>query len=99
MEFDDLRKQLYNIEEKKKMINESVLPEDQPPGGLSEISKIEHLMECDRTKIDFRNEVQSLLIHEENFQRPRLQLLMNTVYIPKLNVKSFSAYIYGGEND
>ena len=54
-------------------------------------------MQCDRTLVDFKSEIRSLYIHEENFQRPRLANLVNSIYIPKLKVKSFAAYLYGGE--
>lgn len=62
------------------------------------MSKATIVMDCDRTLIDFKNEVRSLYVHEEFFQRPRLSMLVNNVYIPKLKAKSFAAFLYGGES-
>lgn len=42
--------------------------------------------------------MRSLYIHEDYFQRPRLSLLINNVYIPKFKAKSFAAFLYGGES-
>ena len=36
-------------------------------------------------------------MHEETFQRPRLEKLVNNIYVPKLKVKSFASYVYSGE--
>lgn len=54
-------------------------------------------MQCDRTLVDFKNEIRSLYIHESDFTRPRLAYLINNIYIPKFKAKSFAAYLYGGE--
>ena len=56
-------------------------------------------MNCDRTLIDFKSEIRSLYLHEQDFQRPRLQQILNSVYIPKLKTKSFAGYVYAGENN
>ena len=56
-------------------------------------------MSCDRTLIDFKSEIRSLYIHEQDFHRPRLQQILNSVYIPKLKTKSFAGYVYAGENN
>ena len=66
---------------------------------MSEIKRVDFLMSCDRTLIDFKSEIRSLYIHEQDFQRPRLQQILNSVYIPKLKTKSFAGYVYAGENN
>lgn len=38
-------------------------------------------------------------MHEHYVTRPRLAMLTNNIYIPKMKVKAFANYIYGGEND
>lgn len=70
-----------------------------PPQTLTDIKRVEYLMSCDRTLIDFKSEIRSLYIHEQDFQRPRLQQILNSVYIPKLKTKSFAGYVYAGEDN
>ena len=70
----------------------------QPPKTVLDIEKIQFIMNADRTPIDFQCEIQSLFKHEEHFARPRLQFLVNNIYIPKFKAKAFSSYIYGGES-
>jgi hypothetical protein len=69
-----------------------------PPSTVSDIRRVEFLMDCDRTMIDFKSEIKSLYLHEQDFQRPRLNMIVNQIYIPKLKAKSFAAYLYAGEN-
>jgi len=57
------------------------------------------MIDLNRTTIDFDNEIRSISKHEEVFTRPRLSVVMNNIYIPKFKVKSFSSYMYGGENN
>lgn len=101
-EFDEIKKQLFQIEEKQKeetFGNEDHGIEMGVPKTISDIKKIDQILECDRTLIDFRNEIKSLVIHEDNFMRPRLEKIINNVYLPKLKAKSFGAFLYGGETD
>lgn len=62
-------------------------------------SKLEIMMKCDRTEVDFSRETESMRIHEEVFARPRLTKLVHNIYIPKFKCKAFSSYLYGGENE
>ena len=68
-----------------------------PPKFLTDVKKVDVLMGCDRTAIDFKREIRSMFVHEQTFERRRLATLVNSVYIPKLKAKSFSAYLYSGE--
>jgi hypothetical protein len=56
------------------------------------------LLKCDRTLIDFKSEIRSLYIHEQTFERARLETLVKKIYIPKFKAKSFAAYMYAGES-
>lgn len=47
--------------------------------------------------IDFQSEISSLRKHEEFFTRPRLQCIVNHLYIPKLKAKVFCSSMYAGE--
>lgn len=69
------------------------------PLKLSEMSKAELLLNTDRTAFTFDNEIRSLVVHEHYVTRPRLSMLTNNVYIPKLKAKAFANYIYGGETN
>jgi hypothetical protein len=40
---------------------------------MTDINNVDHLMTCDRTLIDFKQEIRSLYMHEQSFERPRLQ--------------------------
>jgi hypothetical protein len=53
----------------------------------------------DRTKINFDNELNSLEMHAKNITRPRLSMIINNIYIPKLKAKSFASFLYAGETD
>ena len=54
-------------------------------------------MQCDRTLIDFKQEIRSMYLHEQTFDRSRLQQIVKKIYIPKLKVKGFASYMYAGE--
>ncbi len=68
-----------------------------PPKFLTDMKKVDVLMGCDRTSIDFKHEIRSLFVHEQTFDRRRLAGLLNNVYIPKLKAKGFASYFYAGE--
>jgi len=99
-----MKKELFDLKGQKATINttrgEREVEGDQliPPPTLSEIKRVDYLMNCDRTLIDFKAEIRALYLHEQDFQRPRLSQMMQHIYIPKLKVKSFAAYFYAGEN-
>ena len=104
-EFDILKKELFDLKEKSVTVINSRGKEEEadaesllPPGTITDLKRTEYLMSCDRTLIDFKSEIRSLYIHEQDFQRPRLQQILNSVYIPKLKTKSFAGYVYAGEN-
>ncbi len=67
------------------------------PSSIHDDKRVDFIINADRTHLDFSKEIDSLLKHELTFTRPRLEFLLNNVYIPKFKVKSFSSYIYGGE--
>lgn len=70
------------------------LVQTEPPQRITDIKKAEHMMKCDRTLVDFAKEIKSMTVHEEYFQRPRLSQIIQSVYIPKLKAKQYSAYLY-----
>lgn len=93
-----MKKELYSLNQPKKTEdNDGELDMEAPPKTLTDIRNIDYTMQCDRTISNFDNEIRSLYIHEQNFERPRLSALVNKVYIPKLKVKHFAAYMYAGE--
>jgi len=49
--------------------------------------------------INFKNELDSLQVHQERFLRPALSQLTDHIYIPKFLAKRFSPYFYAGETD
>lgn len=38
-----------------------------------------------------------MYLHEQTFERARLQQLIKKIYIPKLKAKGFASYLYAGE--
>ena len=64
---------------------------------MTDINNIDYMMQCDRTLIDFKQEIRSLYLHVQTFERSRLQQLVKKIYIPKLKAKGFASYIYAGE--
>ena len=82
------------------LIEETVQEKDgHIPNKFTDIKKMDVIMQCDRTNIEFEREIESLRAHEELFNRPRLTYLVNNVYIPKLKAKSFASFLYAGESD
>jgi len=95
-----MKQKMFDVEEDfnyKPSNDEEMERMDPPPKTINDLKKIEFIMNANRTHIDFDKEISSILNHEEMFTRPRLLQLMNNIYIPKFKVKSFSAYLYGGE--
>ena len=73
-EFDVLKKELYDLKEKSVTVINSRGKEEEadaetlvPPNTISDLKRSEHLMSCDRTLIDFKSEIRSLYIHEQDF--------------------------------
>lgn len=98
-EFEELKKSLFQLSEAQEATGQGEEESEAPPKRLTDVKKVDFLMQCDRTVIDFRKEIHSLYAHEETFERKRVSALMNNVYIPKFKAKGFASYLYGGEND
>lgn len=72
---------------------------EDPPQVVSEIKRMEWILEHDRCVVNFERELASLQTHSEIILRPRLGTLVNQIYIPKFKSKAYGGYMYGGEND
>ena len=69
-----MKKELFDLKDKKVTILNNrgrELEADAeiliPPQTITELKRVEYLMECDRTLIDFKSEIRSLYIHEQDF--------------------------------
>lgn len=69
-----MKKELFDLKDKKVTILNNKGKELEadaeiliPPQTITELKRVEYLMECDRTLIDFKSEIRSLYIHEQDF--------------------------------
>jgi len=68
------------------------------PNTITDLNKIDYILNLDRSQVDFSLELRALYNHQRDFARPRLSTLVNQVYIPKFKAKAFCAGgLYGGE--
>lgn len=114
MEFEELKKQIYQVQLKQAgqhvqrvvQIQDSNLDSaDQPqgvlldvPNTITDLNKIDYILNLDRSNVDFQLEIRALYNHQNDFARPRLSTLVDQIYIPKFKAKAFCEALYAGEN-
>ena len=52
-----------------------------------------------RFKVEFGNELKSLMYHSKLIKRPFLGDMANRIYAYKFRSKSYAPWLYAGEND
>ena len=99
IEFEELKKELFKLKEASTASGGGQEGEEDlmPPKTMTDINNVDYMMQCDRTLIDFKSEIRSMYMHEQTFERARLQQLVKKIYIPKLKAKGFASYLYAGE--
>lgn len=67
------------------------------PNTITDLNKIDYILNLDRSHVDFQQEIRALYNHQNDFARPRLSTLVDQIYIPKFKAKAFCSALYAGE--
>lgn len=109
LEFEELKKQIYSVQMKQAgaqmqrivTIQDSHNAEEgkqvDVPNNITDLNKIDFILNLDRFQVDFSKEIKALYNHQIDFARPRLSTLVEQIYIPKYKAKAFCGGLYGGE--
>eukprot|EP00347_Sterkiella_histriomuscorum_P019632 403340883 len=92
--YDSIKDQLTEVE----MLDKDSKPKKPISKHISDVKKIDFILDADRTVMDFSGEIAAMQKHEQIFTKPRLSQIVNSIYVPKYKVKCFSSYLYGGED-